>query len=86
MGDRFHLYYHGISFLSLKNLPEGPLSGSNESQTAVSAPSSTERVAPGPPISVRTQPRLIVLTSIFVLNNSVARIFVNEFNAVFEIR
>src|ERR687885_86142 len=48
--------YQGIWRRSRKNPPVGPPSGSVASQTIVSAPFSTERVALGPPMSVRTHP------------------------------
>ena len=48
--------YHGIVFLSRRNLPLKDCGASAASQTIPDAPSATERVAFAPPISVRTQP------------------------------
>src|ERR1700724_54563 len=56
--------YQWISFRSRKNLPEISGGASVANQTAVSAPSSTDLDALGPPISVRTQPGHIELTVI----------------------
>src|SRR5215203_3106388 len=54
--------HHGIDRRSRKKPPVGPLFGSVAAQTGVSAPSSTERVAPDPPMSVRTHPGQTELT------------------------
>src|SRR5215475_7810047 len=51
-----HIPYQSTCRRSRKNPPVGPLSGSVASQTVVSAPSSTDRGADRPPISVRTHP------------------------------
>ena len=54
------------------------------SHTIVSAPSSTERVAPCPPISVRTHPGQTEFTANF--GNAVASCDVTSLSAVFEIQ
>src|SRR5260221_10834660 len=78
--------YQGIGFLSRKNPPVGPLSGSIASQTAVCAPFSTLRLAVGPPISVRTQPGQIELTRIFSSAVAVATMRVSALSMVFDVR
>src|SRR5512138_1662644 len=57
------LDHHSISCRSLKNRPLGPFAGSVSAHTMVSAPCSTERGAPDPPMRVRTQPGFTQLTS-----------------------
>src|SRR5260370_38184832 len=64
----FHLNYHmysyqGSGWRSWKNPPVGPPSGRAANQTIVSAPSSTDRDAAGPPMRLRTQPRATAFTS-----------------------
>jgi hypothetical protein len=54
--------------------------------TGVSAPSSTEREAFPPPISVLTQPGQTELTRIPLPRNSEARMRVRAFRAVLETR
>ena len=54
------------------------------SHTIVSAPSSTERVAPWPPISVRTHPGQTEFTANF--GSAAASCEVTPFNAVFEMQ
>src|SRR4051794_30814688 len=48
--------HHGMGARSRKKPPVGPSSGRVAAHVIVSAPSSTERGAPAPPMSVRTQP------------------------------
>jgi hypothetical protein len=54
------------------------------SHTIVSAPFSTERVAPGPPMSVRTQPGQTEFTANF--GSATASCEVTPFRAVFEMQ
>ena len=49
-------YHQAMGFRSRRNWPVRVCGASSASQTIVSAPSSTERGAASPPISVRTQP------------------------------
>ena len=79
-------HYQSIGSLSRKNPPVGLLSGSVASQTIVSAPCSVVRGAFCPPISVLTQPGQTAFTRIFLSLSSSAKIRVNAFNAVFDIR
>src|SRR3954452_9401633 len=76
--------YQGIGSRLRKNPPVGPSSGRVASQTAVSAPSSTDRGAPAPPMSVRTHPGHIEFTRI--RGCSFDRIRVRAFRAAFEVR
>jgi len=68
-GDRFpraeapFQAHHPMTLRSLRNFPLKVCGASVASQTAVSAPSSTDRVAFAPPISVRTHPGHITLTA-----------------------
>src|SRR5580765_1122436 len=55
--------YQVIACRSLKKPPVGPFAPSVASQTMVSAPSCTDLGAPGPPMSVRTQPGHALFTS-----------------------
>ena len=55
--------HHSSFRRSAKNPAVGPFGASVASQMMVSAPSSTERGAPGPPMSVRTQPGQALFTS-----------------------
>ena len=55
--------HHPMTLRSLRNFPLKVCGASVASQTAVSAPSSTDRVAFAPPISVRTHPGHITLTA-----------------------
>src|SRR5260370_35427385 len=64
----FHLNYHmysyqGSGWRQWKNPPVGPPSGRVANHTIVSAPSSTERAAAGPPMRVPTQRGPPALTS-----------------------
>src|SRR5439155_5013602 len=59
-------------------------SGSIAPRTINRAPTSTLRLAPGPPISVRTQPGQTELTRIFLEASSRARIRVRAFIATFD--
>src|SRR5207247_2777331 len=77
--------YHSMDFRSLKNPPVGPSGGSVASHTIVSAPSSTDFGAPRPPMSVRTQPGLALLTSTPVPFVAPASCRVNAFSALFDI-
>src|SRR6185295_11040969 len=77
--------YQSISRRSLKNFPVGPFEGSVASQTIVSAPSSTDRGAPRPPIRVRTQPGFTQLTSTPLPLVDAASWIVSAFSAAFEI-
>ena len=78
--------YQGIGSRFRKKPPVGPSSGRVASQTAVSAPSSTERGALLPPMSVRTHPGHIELTRIPFAPSSWERILVRALSAVFETR
>ena len=64
----------------------GPLFGRVAAQTGVSAPSSTERVAPDPPMSVRTHPGQTELTRMPLPRNSEARMRVRTFKPTLETR
>src|SRR5215831_8293559 len=55
-GCLLHIPYQSTCRRSRKKPPVGPLSGSVASHTVVSAPSSTDRGADRPPISVLTHP------------------------------
>src|SRR5829696_7985795 len=79
-------HYQGIGRRSRKKPPVGPLSGRVAAQTGVSAPSSTERVAPDPPMSVRTQPGQTELTRIPLPRSSEARMRVSTFKPALERR
>ena len=78
--------YQGIGSRSRKKPPLGPSSGRVASQTAVSAPSSTERGALSPPIRVLTQPGQRELTRIPEPASSAASTRVRALSAVFETR
>src|SRR5215212_6476719 len=78
--------YQGTGRRSWKKPPVGPLFGSVAAQTRASAPSSTERVAPEPPISVCTHPGLTALTRMPLPRSSEARMRVRALRAVFETR
>src|SRR5207237_8986450 len=77
--------YQSIAFRSLKNPPVGPFAGSAASPTIVSAPSSTDCVAPGPPMSVRTQPGHALLTRTPAPFVAAASCRVNALSALFDI-
>src|SRR5437660_11450594 len=77
-------FYQGISFRSRKNFPVSFCGASLASHTIVSAPSSTDRVAPCPPISVRTQPGQTEFIANF--GSAVANCDVTPLSAVFEIQ
>ena len=64
--DLYRFHHHEITFLSLKKSPVKSCETSDESHTGVSAPFSTERVAPAPPRSVRTHPGQTAFTEIFL--------------------
>src|SRR5436190_435401 len=64
--------------------PVGPVSGSVAAHTTLAAPSSTERGASGPPISVATQPGQTELTRIPEERSSSASRRVSAFKATFE--
>src|SRR5262245_17867750 len=76
--------HQGISLRSRKNFPVSFCGASLASHTMVSAPSSTERVAFDPPISVRTQPGQTEFTANF--GNAVASCDVTPSNAVIELQ
>src|SRR6184192_2304294 len=76
--------HHGISLRSRRNLPVRACGASLASHTIVSAPSSTERFAFSPPMSVRTQPGHTEFTANF--GNAAASCTVTPFNAVFEMQ
>src|SRR6185369_7497471 len=78
--------HHGIRFRSRKNWPDGPLEGSRQSHTAVSAPCSTLRGASLPPMSVLTQPGLIEFTRMPVPATSAASVHVKALSADFDTR
>src|SRR5215210_4364760 len=78
--------YQRTGLLSRKKPPVGPLLGSVAAQMRASAPSSTERVAPEPPISVCTHPGLTALTRMPLPRNSEARMRVRALRAVLETR
>src|SRR5829696_9417377 len=78
--------YQGTGRRSWKKPPVGPLFGSVAAQTRASAPSSTERVAPEPPMSVCTHPGLTALTRMRLPRSSEARIRDRALRAVFETR
>src|SRR4051812_41550032 len=82
IGRRDH---QAIGFRSLKKPPVGPFAHSVASQRIVSAPSSTERGAAEPPISVRTQPGEAQLTRTPVPRVAAASWRVKAFNAAFDI-
>src|SRR5262249_52362705 len=74
--------HHGISLRSRRNFPVNLCGASLASHTIVSAPSSTERVAFPPPMSVRTQPGQTALTANF--GNAATSCDVTPFSAAFE--
>ena len=76
--------YQGIDLRSRRNSPVNFAGASVTSQTGVSAPCSTVRGAPSPPISVRTQPGQTELTAIFFLPSAEASWVVTALSAVFE--
>ena len=76
--------HHGISSRSRKNLPVSSSGASVASRTAVSAPSSTDRGAVGPPISVRTQPGHVEFTAILSPCRALASMRVSPLSASFE--
>src|SRR5262249_54099111 len=76
--------HHGISLRSRRNLPVISCGASLASHTIVSAPSSTERLALSPPISLRTQPGQIKFTTNF--GNAAESCTVTQFSAVFKIQ
>src|SRR4051812_48341087 len=82
-GTQQRMRYQAIRFRSWKKPPLGPSAGSVASQTIVSAPSSTLRVAFGPPMSVRTQPGSTQFTR--ADGNAEASITVIAFSVAFEI-
>src|SRR6267378_4824587 len=65
-------FYHAIALRSRKKAPVGPLSGAVASHTTVSAPFSTVRVAPRPPMPVCTQPGSTEFTRIPIPSDSAA--------------
>src|SRR5881396_2603249 len=77
------IVHHGISFRSRQNLPVSLRGASVASQTIVSAPCATVRVAPAPPMSVCTQPGQTELTA--MPGRAAASCRVTAFNAAFEI-
>src|SRR5919106_1603188 len=78
--------YQGIGLRSRKKPPLGAPSGSVASQTGVLAPSSTERRAFCPPMSVRTQPGQTELTRMFSSSSSAVNIRVSALRPVFDTR
>src|SRR5205085_8903204 len=74
--------YQGMTLRSFTNLPVRSCGASVASQTIVAAPSATDRVAPSPPMSVRTQPGQTLFTAHF--GRAAASWTVTPFNAVFE--
>src|SRR5262245_39618490 len=82
---RERICYQSISRLSLKKRPVGPFAPSRAAQTMVSAPCSTERGAPAPPMRVRTHPGLTQLTSTPVPFVAAASCIVIALSAAFEI-
>src|SRR5207245_4433542 len=76
--------HHGITLRSCKNLPVSFCGASAASQTIPSAPSSTDRVALAPPISVRTQPGQTEFTA--NLGSAAASCEVTPFKAVLEMQ
>src|SRR5437762_10762291 len=76
--------YQGITFRSRKNLPVSFCGASAASQTMPVAPSPTERLAFGPPMSVRTQPGQTELTANF--GKAAASCEVTPLSAVFEMQ
>src|SRR5947207_5376810 len=75
--------HHGISFRSRQNLPVSLRGASVASQTIVSAPCATVRVAPAPPMSVCTQPGQTELTA--MPGRAAASCRVTALSAAFEI-
>src|SRR5438046_9382714 len=73
-----------MTLLSRQNLPVSFCGASTASQTMPVAPSPTERLAFGPPMSVRTQPGQTELTANF--GKAAASCEVTPFNAVFEMQ
>src|SRR4051794_19694417 len=78
------LRYQGISCRLRKNFPVNSCGASSANQTAVSAPSSTERVAFGPPMSVRTHPGHIALTAMWSARSASASMTVRPLSASFD--
>src|SRR5215212_4407800 len=76
--------HQASGWLSRKNPPVGPSSGSVTAHMTLAAPSSTVRGASGPPISVATQPGQTELTRIREARNSSASMRVSAFRATFE--
>src|SRR5215471_21368608 len=76
--------HQGISLRSRRNLAVRSCGASLASHTMVSAPSSTERLAFWPPISVRTQPGHTEFTANF--GNAAASCTVTPLSAVFEMQ
>src|SRR6185369_12347982 len=79
-------FYHAIALRSRKNPPVGPLSGRVASQSAVSAPFSTDRFAPRPPIAVRTHPGSTEFIRIPIPSLSAARTRVTTLIPAFDKR
>src|SRR5205807_4214056 len=71
------------SLPSRKKPPVGPLSRSVAATIMLAAPSATLRGAPGPPISVATQPGQTEFTRMCALRSSAARVRVIAFSAAF---
>jgi hypothetical protein len=78
------LRYHGITFLSRQNFPVSLWGASLTNQTIPEAPSATDLVAFGPPISVWTQPGQTEFTANF--GKAAASCTVTPFIAVFEMQ
>src|SRR5262245_1770500 len=76
--------HHVISARSRKNLPVSVAGASLASHTIVAAPSSTERSALLPPMSVRTHPGQTELTEIFCAASDLANMIVAPLSANFE--
>src|SRR5262245_2973885 len=81
---RAKAHHHGISLRSRKNFPVNFCGASVASHTMVFAPSSTERAAPCPPISVRTHPGQTEFTA--KLGNAAASCDVTPLSAVLEMQ
>ena len=78
--------YQAIDLRSRKKPPVGPPSGSVANQTAVSAPSATERSASGEPVPFRTQPGSTELTNTPLAMSSALRMRVIPLRANFDRR
>src|SRR4051794_32363174 len=76
--------YQAISRRLRKNFPVTSWGASSANQTAVSAPSSTESVAFGPPMSVRTHPGHMELTAMWSARSASASMIVKPLSASFD--